>query len=325
VTRRIAFLLGVLVIVAIAGPWLAPYDPELSHRDFLNAPPTPPRVIHAGSLHAPFVYPIAMVDRLRQQYEEDRARPRPLPWFADASAAPAFLLGADSFGRDLLSRLLYGARVSLSLALVAVLGALLLGTLLGGLAGFRGGWLDEASMRTADFVAVLPVIYVVLVLRAALPAVLQPAEIFALMASIFAVVGWPFVARGVRNLIAAERDREYVIAARSLGASGWTILRRHLLPICGGFLLVQATILLPLFILAEATLSYVGLGFPDHIATWGTMLRDAANVTVMTRFPWMLTPALAIFFVVLGANVILQSGRIKSRAESRALQLRAGS
>ena len=315
-TRQVTVLLGVLAGVAIVGPWLAPYDPEISHRDFLHAPPMPPRVIHAGALHAPFVYPIAMVDRLRQQYAEDRVRPTPLPWFAEAPSAPAFLLGADSFGRDLLSRLLYGARVSLSLALVAVLGALLLGTLFGGIAGLRGGWLDEASMRAADFVAVLPIIYVVLVLRAALPAVLQPAQIFALMVSIFALVGWPFVARGVRNLIASEREREYVMAARSLGAGGWTILRRHLLPACGGFLLVQATILLPLFILAEATLSYVGLGFPDHIATWGTMLRDAANVTVMTRFPWMLTPALAIFFVVLSANAILQSSTITRSPES---------
>jgi peptide/nickel transport system permease protein len=313
VTRRVVVLLAVIAALATVGPWFAPYDPEAPNRDFLNAPPMPPRMIHDGALHPPFVYPMAMVDRLRQQYVEDRARPGPLPWFAGDAAAPAFLLGADSFGRDVLSRVLYGARVSLSLALVAVAGALLLGTLLGGVAGYRGGWLDDASMRAADFIVVLPVIYVVLVLRAALPLVLQPATIFALMAAIFAIVGWPFIARGVRNTIVTEREREYVMAARSLGASGWTILRRHLLPACGGFLLVQATILLPLFILAEATLSYVGLGFPEHIATWGTMLRDAASVTAMTRFPWMLTPALAIFAVVFSANLILQSSKIDEK------------
>jgi peptide/nickel transport system permease protein len=315
VTRRTAILLAAIIAMAAIGPWLAPYDPEAPHRDFLYAPPMLPRMVHDGALHPPFVYPVAMVDRLGQQYVEDRARPGPLPWFAGDAAAPVFLLGTDSFGRDVLSRVLSGARVSLGLALAAVAGALVLGTLLGGVAGYCGGWLDEASMRAADFIVVLPLIYVVLVLRAALPLVLPPATIFTLMAAIFAVVGSPLIARGVRNTIASEREREYVLAARSLGASGWTILRRHLLPACGGFLLVQATLLLPLFILAEATLSYVGLGFPEHVATWGTMLRDAASVTAMTRFPWMLTPALAIFAVVLSANVVLQSGTISAREQ----------
>jgi peptide/nickel transport system permease protein len=279
VTRRIATLLVIFGLVALAGPWLAPYDPEKPHRDFTNAPPMLPRLIHEGSLHAPFVYPLKLADRLRQRYEEDRAHPQALPWFSDD-------------------------------ALVGVAGALLLGTLVGGLAGYRGGWVDEAAMRTADFIVVLPVIYVVLVLRAALPPVLRPATIFGLMALIFALVGWPFVARGVRNIITSEREREYVMAARSMGASGWTILHRHLLPACVSYLMAQATILLPAFILAEATLSYVGLGFPEHIATWGTMLRDAANISAMTRFPWMLTPAIAIFAVVLSANLTLQSGKI---------------
>jgi peptide/nickel transport system permease protein len=305
-------LIGMLGAIALAGPWLAPYDPETADGRFLNAPPMPLRLIHDGSLHTPFVYPIAMVDRLRQQYEEDRTRPRVLPWFGDAAADPAFLLGADSYGRDLLSRVLHGARISIGLALAGVTGALLLGTLVGGVAGYRGGWLDETAMRAADFIVVLPVIYVVLVLRAAMPLVLQPSLIFTLMAVIFALVGWPFVARGVRNIITSEREREYVSAARSIGAGGWRILRRHLLPACRGYLLAQAALLLPAFILAEATLSFVGLGFPEHIATWGTMLREAANVAAMTRFPWLLTPAAAIFLVVLSANLILQSSRINA-------------
>jgi peptide/nickel transport system permease protein len=314
VTRRIAWLISALTTVAVAGPWVAPYQPDTQHRAFLYAPPMRPRIIHAGSVHVPFVYPIVMADRLALRYEEARDRTRPLPWFDGNAAPPAFLLGADSFGRDLLSRVLHGARVSISLALTAVLGALLLGTLVGGAAGYRGGWIDSVAMRGADLIIVLPVIYVVLLLRAALPLVLPPATIFLLMSAIFAVVGWPFVARGVRNIIASEREREYVVAARSLGASGWRILSRHLLPACGGYLLVQGTILLPAFILAEATLSYVGLGFPEHIATWGTMLIDAANINAMTRFPWTLTPALTIFLVVLTANVVLQSDKISDQA-----------
>jgi peptide/nickel transport system permease protein len=319
---RAAILLVALTLVALAGPWLSPYDPGDAHRDFLFAPPMPPRVVSDSGLHAPFVYPVVLADRLSQRYEEDRARRLPLPWFTTEATertatedtektegSPVFLLGADSFGRDVLSRVLHGARRSIGLALAATLGALLIGSLVGGFAGYRGGLIDESVMRVADFVLVLPVIYVVLVLRSVMPLVLPPATIFLLMTGIFALVGWPFVARGVRGITSAERDREYVLAAQSLGASHARVFLRHVLPACAGYLLVQATLLLPAFILAEATLSYVGLGFPEDLPTWGTMLADAADLNVITRFPWMLTPAAAIFAVVFSANVMLQGSR----------------
>lgn len=310
--RRVGFLLVVLTLTATVGPWVAPYNPETQHRDYLYAPPMPPRVLDDGSLRPPFVYPISMADRLSQRYAEDRLQRRPLPWFSRPDHGPVFLIGADSLGRDLLSRLLHGARVSLSLALVSIAGALLIGVIIGGVAGYRGGWVDEIAMRAVDFVIVLPVIYVALVLRALLPLNIQPSTVFVLMAMIFALVGWPFVARGVRSIIAVEREREYVLAARSLGAGPGRILSRHLMPACGGYLLVQATLLLPAFILGEATLSYVGLGFPEHVATWGTMLMEASNVNALTRFPWTLAPAVAIFVVVLAANLILGSDKIKA-------------
>lgn len=306
---RAAILLVALMLVALVGPWLAPYDPGDAHRDFLFAPPMPPRVLSDSGVHAPFVYPVVLADRLSQRYEEDRGRRLPLPWFG---AEAVYLLGADSFGRDVLSRVLHGARRSIGLALAATLGALLIGSLVGGFAGYRGGLVDESVMRVADFVLVLPVIYVVLVLRSVMPLVLPATTIFLLMTGIFALVGWPFVARGVRGITSAERDREYVIAAQSLGASHARVFLRHVLPACAGYLLVQATLLLPAFILAEATLSYVGLGFPEDLPTWGTMLADAADLNVITRFPWMLTPAVAIFAVVFSANVMLQGSRTLS-------------
>lgn len=303
-TWRAGGLLVALSALALVGPWLAPYNPETQHRAFLYAPPMPPRIVHEGGLHMPFAYGIRMADRLAQQYETDRRRVLSLPWFGESSD-PVFLLGADSFGRDVLSRLLHGARFSLSLALVSAAGALLIGAIVGAVAGYRGGWVDDFAMRAVDFVIVLPVIYVALVIRATLPLSLAPSTVFALMAAIFAFVGWPFVARGVRSIIAAERDREYVLAARSLGAGPPRIILRHLLPAASGYLLTQATLLLPAFILGEATLSYVGLGFPDYVPTWGTMLDDASQVNAMLRFPWTLAPAAAIFTVVLTANVLL--------------------
>lgn len=308
-TRRSSTLLLVLIAVALLGPVIAPYDPGTTYREFLFAPPMRPHVVSSAGLRTPFVYPLHLEDRLAQRYAEDRSTAQSLPWFNRDPTRPTFLLGADSFGRDVLSRILVGARRSIGLSLLATIGAVVIGTLVGGLAGYRGGWADDVVMRIADFVLVLPVIYVVLMLRAVMPLVLPESTVFLLMTAIFALVGWPFVARGVRGIVAGESKREYVVAAQSLGASSARVFVRHLLPACAGYLLVQATLLLPAFILAEATLSYVGLGFPESVPTWGTMLADAADINVITRFPWVLTPAAAIFAVVLSSNLMLQGAR----------------
>jgi peptide/nickel transport system permease protein len=304
IERARGFLL-LLIAVAVIAPWLAPYDASRGFTGFLHAPPMRPHLDGAK----PAVHPLVLADRLEQRFEQDPSRSVPLPWFGQSDDAPVFLLGADDFGRDVLSRLLYGARTSIGLALVATLGAVLIGALAGAWAGYRGGWVDEAIMRVADFVLVLPVIYVVLVLRAVLPLVLAASTVFLLVSWIFIVVGWPFVAKGVRAIVAAERDREYVQAARSLGAGHARILVTHLIPACTGHLLVQATLLLPAFILAEATLSYIGLGFPHPVASWGTMLAAAGNYNAISRFPWTLTPAVAIFVIVLATNLVAAKER----------------
>ena len=310
-TRRAIALLSGLMVAAAVGPWLAPYAPDRAFRNFLHAPPMPPRL--SGGLA---VHPIALADRLEQRYVEDRSRWVPLPWSRRADE-PVFLLGADSFGRDVLSRLLAGARVSIGLGVAGVLGASLVGAFAGLLAGVRGGWTDEAVMRVADCVLVLPALYVVLVLRAVLPLVLEPLTIFLLMAAIFTAVGWPFVARGVRAIVRREREREYVMAARSLGAGPSRVLWRHLLPPCAGHVAVQATLLLPAFILAEATLSYLSLGFPDTHPSWGTMLIEAANVNAIARFPWTLAPAVAILAVTFVTNLLLQERPRERRTRRR--------
>jgi peptide/nickel transport system permease protein len=300
VIRRAGTFLALLVGLAVIAPWLAPYESGDAFRDFLHAPPMRPTLDGL----TPVVHPLVLADRLEQRFEPDRSRTVRMPWFEHDLTAPVFLLGADDFGRDVLSRLLYGARTSLGLSLVATLGAVLIGALAGAWAGYRGGWIDDAIMRVADFVLVLPAIYVVLVLRAVLPLVLQPSTVFMLVSWIFVLVGWPFVAKGVRAIVAVERSREYVQAAHSLGAGQVRILTRHLIPACTGHLVVQATLLLPAFILAEATLSFIGLGFPDPVASWGTMLASAGNYNAIARFPWTLSPAIAIFAVVFATNLI---------------------
>jgi peptide/nickel transport system permease protein len=305
-------MLLVVIGAVIAAPWLAPNDPNTRFPDLMYAPPT--RVHAFGEGAALFIYTPRLVSRLERRYEDDRARPARVRFFrdgrlvtADAEAgAPLLLLGADGYGRDIFSRLLHGGRATLAVAFLATFGAAWLGTLIGGIAGSRAGWLDAVLSRVSEFVLILPTIYVALALRAVMPLLLSPTQVFLLLAGIFMLLGWPIVARGVRAIVITEREREYVEGARAAGAGPWRVLRYHLLPAANGYVLTQASLLLPAFILAEATMSFVGLGFPQDVATWGTMLQDAANVATLGDAPWTLAPALAIFLVVLSVNLTVR-------------------
>jgi peptide/nickel transport system permease protein len=306
-------LLGMILLAACAAPWLAPNSPNERFSVLLSAPPTR---IHAGDgMAAPHVHPLRVVSLLERRFEEDQTKHVPLRWFSNGvlvsadpgNGAPLLLLGADGFGRDRFSRLLHGSRATLGLGLLATLLATVLGAIVGGVAGYAGGRLDSLLSRFSEFVVVLPAIYVTLALRAVMPLVLPGSTIFFLLLTIFALLGWPMVARGVRAIVLIERDREYAVAARAAGASPTRLLTRHLLPAASGYLSTQASLLLPAFILAESTMSYVGLGFPDSTPTWGTMLQDASNVALLGDAPWTLAPAAAIFMVVLGVNLLVQS------------------
>ena len=308
-------LVALALLAAVSAPVVAPNPVDAHFAGLLNAPPTLVRLSGEDrAWHAPFIYRWRLVNQLEQRYEEDRSARVPLAWFSGGrlagsadQTAPLLLLGTDSYGRDVFTRLLFGARTSLGLAAIAALGAMLVGAALGGIAGFAGGVTDDVVMRATDFVMVLPAIYVALALRSVLPLVLTAPQVFALLAAIFAVVGAPFVARGVRAIVRSERRLDYASAAQALGAGDLRLLVRHLLPAARGFIAVQMTLLIPGFIIAEATLSYVGLGFPDPVASWGTMLHDASgNIRVFADFPWLLSPAAAMFLVVLGVNLLLQ-------------------
>jgi peptide/nickel transport system permease protein len=322
VRRAGVALLAVVAFVAATAPWLAPNPPERAFPELLYAPPTTVHVWDGGP-RAPFIYRQRVVSRLERRFEST-TQAVPLRWFRDgrfvtadsAGGAPLLLLGADGYGRDVFARLVHGSRLTLALALLATLGATLVGGLIGGVSGYAGGRVDLVLSRVTEFVLVLPAIYVVLALRAALPLAVPPRTVFLSLATIFVLLGWPTVARGVRAIIASERSRDYVSAAEALGAGPTRVLLRHLLPSARGHLAMQATLLLPAFILAEATMSYIGLGFPEATPTWGTMLQDASNAALLGDTPWALAPAGAIFLVVLAVNLAAQRpGRAQVQLE----------
>jgi peptide/nickel transport system permease protein len=312
--RLAAVLLGLVALLAIAAPIVAPHDPSSRFADFPDAPPTRVRLFAAdGQWCGLCFHPQRLVSRLERRFETDTSATIPVRLFQrghlftdeGSAAAPLLVAGADSSGRDVFARVVYGARASLGIAVLAVAGAAALGLLVGGLAGARGGWMDTWLMRLADVIAVLPAIYVVVTLRAALPLVLPAPTVFLLITLLLAIVGAPWIARGVRSIVAAERTRLHVEAARALGASSWRVLSRHLLPATTGFVARQAALLLPAFVLAEATLSFVGLGLPDTVPSWGTSLQEAANVSAIAAFPWLLAPAAAVFVVTLLVNIAI--------------------
>lgn len=306
-----AVLLGLIVLSAAAAPILTPHSPIRQFAGLENVPPMPIRLFtEDGRLRRPFVYPAVLVDRLERRYAEDRTRPATVRWFTGGTIAsveegtPWFPLGTDPLGRDVLTRLLYGARLSLGVALTATIGALLAGMLIGGTAGFVGGRTDALLMAVADFLLVLPAIYVVLAFRAALPLVLSVSQVFWGLVLVLTLAAWPVAARGVRAIVAAERRREYAEAAYALGAGPLRILLRHLLPAAAGFLAVTAQTLVPAFILTEGTMSLVGLGFPVPAATWGTMMREAWQGGAVTDAPWLLAPAGMIVATVLSVHLL---------------------
>lgn len=303
-------ILLLIAATAMVAPVLGPHPPERQYAGLAYAPPMIPRIVHEGSLRAPFVYPLVLRNRLEREFAADESTPRPLRFFSDGRLVasppdtPWLLLGADPLGRDVFSRLLAGARLSLLVAASAVLLTLLAGATLGAVAAFAGGLTDRAVTGAADLIVVLPLLYAVLTLRSVMPLVLDTSTVFWTMVTVMAVATWPLPARGVRAIVALESRKPYAEAAYALGSSPLRILLRHVLPSTTGHLATQALLLFPAFIFAEATLSFIGLGFAEPQASWGVMLQDAGRVQAMLEAPWLLAPAAAIVITVLAVHLV---------------------
>jgi len=309
-TRR-AILLAVAVVhaTALAAPWIVPYDPAAQHRLLAFAPPTRLHVVDAdGRWHVrPFVCAVEQSpDRLH--HVEDCSKTFALRWFLHRTETPRFitretphlfgvddpgqmfLFGTDEFGRDVFSRLLIGARISLLMAISAVCVSLGLGVVLGSLAGYLGGAVDAIVSGATELVLALPWLYLLLAVRAAMPLSLTPTEAFVMIMALLGAIGWARPARLVRAVVASARTNDYVVAARTAGASTPYVLRRHLLPQLPVVLVPLALQLVPQFIIGETTLSLFGLGVPEPAPSWGTMLASAQRPQVLVDTWWLLAP-----------------------------------
>jgi peptide/nickel transport system permease protein len=279
--KSIALAMAVLHLPLLLAEWVAPYPYEQQHREFSY---TSPSLGVRGNCGV-------------QWFHKGRL-------FSVAPPCGLFLFGTDAFGRDVFSRVLYGGRISILTGLAATLLALLIGCSAGILAGFRGGWTDSFLMRAGELFMALPWLYLLLGVRASLPLHISTLAAFLMIVSIVGTVGWVRPARLIRGVVLSARELGYVQAARSFGASGPYLVRRHILPLLWGVILTQATILLPQFILAEITLSFLGLGIAEPVPSWGNMLAEGRQYFELASHRWLLSPGVFLLPILLGYVVL---------------------
>jgi peptide/nickel transport system permease protein len=321
VPGKLALAASVLLALhgaALGAGFLAPYAPTEQARSWPYAPPTRLHFVDdRGHLQLrPFVYALADDEARPGRYEEDRTRAYPIRFLVQTPGAlgapsggwrlfgvdePArvFLLGTDGFGRDQLSRLLHGARISLFAGLLATVLSLGLGWVLGTAAGFYGRWTDAIVMRAADVFLALPWLYLLFAVRAVLPLHVSAAQAFLMLVLVIGLVDWARPARLVRGIVLSARERNYVLSARGFGAGDLYLVRRHIAPQTVGVVLTQAALLVPQYILAEVTLSFLGLGVAEPVPSWGNMMAALQRYHVLSSYWWMWAPGLALVPVFL--------------------------
>lgn len=322
-----AVVLVLLYLGMLFADFFAPYHYDNEQRQNSYNPPTG---IHfrdsAGKFHlCPFVYRSAYKfdEVYARVYTEDTSRRFPLKFlsrgdehrilglfktdihfFGVEPLARIYLFGADSRGRDLFSRILYGSRVSLSIGLVGVAISFSIGMLVGGAAGYFGGKTDNLIMRLCEMVMMVPGFYLLLALRASFPPELSSVQVYFLIVFIMSFIGWAGLARVVRGMAISLREREFVVAAKAAGVSNFGIIFRHILPNTLSYVIVSLTLSIPGYILGESALSLLGLGIQDPHASWGNLLSDAMSVAELKFHPWILIPGLFIFITVMAFNFL---------------------
>lgn len=318
----LALLYGMIVIVE----FLAPYDLHTRNVNFIHAPPQRVHLFHEGNFVGPFVYGRTMVldmDTLRRNYTDDPNQVQPLRFFCSGDSyrfwglfetdkrlvCPAkggefFLLGTDRLGRDVLSRILYGSRISLTIGLLGITMSFVLGIVIGGLAGYHGGVFDLIVQRIIEVLQSIPSIPLWMALAAIMPVTWSPLLIYLGITAILGLLDWTGLARAVRSKLLSLREEDYVLAAQLMGAGSSRIIGRHLVPGFMSHLIATATLSIPGMILGETALSFLGLGLRPPITSWGILLTEARSVSVIAFYPWLLFPTIPVILVILAFNFL---------------------
>ncbi|MBN9073286.1 MAG: ABC transporter permease [Rhizobiales bacterium] len=328
--HRLALASGVFIVALYAmiliSEFLAPYNLHTRNVDHIYAPPQRVHLFDAGRFVGPFVYGRRMtldMDTLRRVYTENRSDVQPIRFFCHGDgyrfwnlfeadlhlACPAeggqlFLLGTDRLGRDVLSRILYGARVSLTIGLIGISFSFLLGIVIGGLAGYHGGVFDLVVQRVIEVLQSIPSIPLWMALAAIMPVTWNPIVIYFAITIILGLLDWTGLARAVRSKLLALREEDYVLAAQLMGATPARIIGRHMIPGFMSHLIATATISIPGMILGETALSFLGLGLRPPITSWGILLTEARSVSVIAFYPWLLFPMVPVILVILAFNFL---------------------
>ena len=326
--HRIAVVSAVFLMVLYASilisEILAPYNLHTRNTKFIHAPPQSVHILHEGELVGPFVYGYKSnlnMETLKREYTTDKKKVMPLRFFCQGDSyrfwdlfeasfhvvCPAengifFFFGTDRLGRDILSRIIYGARISLTIGLIGVSISFLLGIIIGGVAGYYGGWIDNITQRVIEVIRSFPELPIFMTLSALLPATWSPIGVFAGISVILGLLDWPGLARAVRSKILSLREEDFTTAAQLMGASPARIIGRHLLPSFTSHLIASATLAVPAMILGETALSFLGLGLRPPVTSWGVLLSEAQNINAVALYPWLMLPCLPVILVVLAFN-----------------------